>query len=216
MTPDALTTEPFLSDEDIEFLLAGCEVSVKPSGNSAASSKQKKYDALYMDIADRCSEMSHGVRARVGAVIIKDGNTISMGWNGMPAGMDNTCEDKAFSTKVTDCVTEDEREIFPHVEQVAPGSYQRYRLVTKPEVLHAEQNAICKAARGGTALQGATIYTTLAPCMNCAAMIYNAGITRVVYRTEYSGAGVNFLRGRGLSVAQLVPPIPERASFVNS
>ena len=56
--------------------------------------KQEKYDKLYLDIATRVSKMSHATRKKVGAVIVKDGNTISFGWNGRVAGADNCCEDE--------------------------------------------------------------------------------------------------------------------------
>lgn len=191
----------FLSDEEVDDLLS--EVVVARRKPAALPSKSVRYDRLYMDIAVRCSEMSYGVRAKVGAVIVKDGNTVSMGWNGMPSGMTNECESKVFSTSVTQEVTEDLREEFPFVDTIAPGNYRRYKLVTKPEVLHAEQNAICKAARSGTALAGAAIYVTLAPCMNCATMIYNSGINRVVYGTDYAKSGLAFLRDRGVEVDKL-------------
>lgn len=60
--------------------------------------KQQKYDKLYLDIAERVSEMSYAERKKVGAVIVKDGNIISFGWNGTPSGCDNECEDTLGKT----------------------------------------------------------------------------------------------------------------------
>ena len=139
--------------------------------------KQEKLDVLYMDMAARISEMSQGRRLKVGAVIIKGDNVISMGWNGMPSGMDNNCE--------IEC--ED-------------GS-----LITKPETLHAESNALMKLVRtGGTGAEGATLYTTYSPCPECAKLIKQAGINRVVYRHNYRLLdGIEMLRELSVTVEKL-------------
>lgn len=142
-----------------------------------AISKQKKYDELYMDIAVRVGLMSHDEKYKVGSVIVKDGNVISMGWNGMPKGMDNE----------TRC---------------SSGC-------THSEVLHSEANALMKLIKSGTSADGATIYCSLSPCMDCAKLIYQAGITRIcyaeVYNTASGDAGWKFLLGRGLSVERIKP-----------
>jgi len=111
--------------------------------------KQLRYDTLYMDIAERISEMSYDTDTKVGAIIVKDGNIISMGWNGTPSGFPNDCK-------------------HPNTG------------VTLPYVIHAEANAICKLARDGGNGLGATLYTTLAPCMECTKLILQSGISEVV------------------------------------
>lgn len=137
-------------------------------------SKQYRYDSLYVDIARRVALMSYAVRAKVGCVIVRDSNILSMGFNGMPAGMDNCCEHEVDGV-----------------------------LVTNPEVSHAEENAIAKLAKSSTSCNMATVYVTMEPCMHCAKLIYSAGIGRVVYIDEYkSHAGVEFLKARGLVVLQ--------------
>jgi len=113
------------------------------------STKQERYDQMYIDIATRVSEMSWDSDTKVGAVIVKDGNIISMGWNGTPAGFPNECK---------------------HPETG----------VTLPHVIHAEANAICKLARTGGNGLDATLYTTLAPCMECTKLILQSGISEVV------------------------------------
>ncbi len=204
-----MSEDNFLSDEEVDYLLGGCseeysqEYKVK---KAAATVKKQRYDQFYMDMALRCAAMSYGIRAKVGTVIVKNDNIISMGWNGMPAGMPNDCEDRVYSTKVETGILGNNAE-FPYAENMSNGHYRRYKLVTKPEVLHAEQNAICKAAKSGTALKGAELYVTLSPCMHCAAMIYNSGISRVVYQQDYNSTGAKFLKDRGVVVEQLVPEI---------
>jgi len=63
--------------------------------NETIKNKTERYDHLYMDIAYRVSEMSHDTDTKVGAVIVKDGNIISMGWNGTPSGFPNQCKDSS-------------------------------------------------------------------------------------------------------------------------
>lgn len=160
---------------------------------------QAELDALYMDIAVRISQMSQATKAQVGALIIKDDNIISMGWNGTPAGDDNACEYEDYAPPG---LSEQELQTgYPLFDAVGA----RYRLMTKPEVLHAESNALMKlVARGGVSSEGATLYVTLSPCRECAKLIKQAKITRVVYIHNYRDlGGIKFLKDRGVTVNQL-------------
>lgn len=142
--------------------------------------KQYRYDQLYMDIAKRCAEMSYAVRAKVGCLIVRDGRILSQGWNGMPAGMPNICEDE-------------------HVNENS-----EIVLKTKPEVSHAEENALLKLARSSETSEGATAYVTLQPCINCSKLLYNAGIKRIVYAETYRDrSGVELLEKMGVVVYSL-------------
>ena len=135
-------------------------------------------DEAYMRMAEIWALRSKANRNQVGALIVKDRQVISDGYNGMPAGeVDDTCE---F-----------------HDEQ---GN-----LVTKPEVLHAESNALMKLAEnGGVGSQGATLYVTLSPCFECAKLIKQAKIERVVFRHQYRKTdGIDFLKRRGVDVHHL-------------
>ena len=76
--------------------------------------------------------------------------------------------------------------------------------VTKPYVLHAEANAITKVAKSGNNSKGATLYVTASPCMECAKLIIQSGISRVVYRDEYRlSDGVDLLRKAGIEVEKI-------------
>lgn len=137
--------------------------------------KELKHHRLYMDIAVRVSEMSYAVRNKVGCVIEKGGRIISMGWNGMPTGWDNTCEEETLWLN--------------DVLLTQPT------LVTKDEVLHAESNAIAKLARDGQSSLGCTVYITLAPCLQCAKLIHQSGINTIVYKEVYRiPDGIEFLK----------------------
>lgn len=131
---------------------------------------KKKYIGTYMKIAYLFAEHSSAKRKKVGAVIVKDDRIISIGYNGMPSGWDNTCEDAIYD------------------------NYGGKALITKPEVLHAESNAIAKLARSTESGEGATMFITCAPCIECAKLIYQSGIKEVFYDEEYrSDEGVKFL-----------------------
>lgn len=167
--------------------------------------KQKFID-LYMDWAKRCAELSHARRLNVGAVIVKDDTVISYGYNGMPAGWDNNCEDKVWDTGAGGWLDPDEfLERFPYVEynEEAEEEY-RYGLKTKPEVLHAESNAIAKLAKSHNSGLGADIFITHSPCIECAKLIYQSGIKRVFFGEQYrNNDGIAFLKASNIEVKQL-------------
>ena len=76
--------------------------------------------------------------------------------------------------------------------------------VTKPYVLHAEANAITKVAKSGNSSEGATLYVTASPCVECAKLIIQSGIRRVVYRDEYRLTdGIDLLRRAGIEVEKI-------------
>lgn len=133
--------------------------------------KQKFIDA-YMDVAERFAKLSSAKRLQVGAIVVKDDRIISIGYNGMPAGWDNTCEE------VLEC------------RDSSGGIVTK----TKPEVIHAEANAIAKLAKGSESGDGSTMFLTHAPCIDCAKQVYTAGIKKVYYRDSYRDSmGLDFL-----------------------
>lgn len=145
--------------------------------------KQKLIQA-YMDTAERFAELSHARRLHVGAIVVKDDRIISIGYNGMPAGWDNNCEDESV-------------ELYSGHE----GAIHHIVLKTKPEVLHAESNAIAKLARSNESGLGADIFITHSPCMECAKLIYQSGIRRVYYGEDYrNDDGIKFLKTSGVDV----------------
>ena len=164
-----------------------------------------------MTTAETFAELSHARRLHVGALIVKDDRIISIGYNGMPAGWDNNCEDKLFNAHFTQ--QKDGTWIDPDSYKVvdiddyyplADEHGNRYRLKTKPEVLHAETNAIAKLARSGEHGLDSDLFVTHAPCMDCAKLIYQSGIKRVWFRTAYrDSAGVDFLKASGILVEQM-------------
>jgi dCMP deaminase len=163
---------------------------------------EPKYISLYMDIAERISQMSHAKRLQVGSVIVKENTILSYGWNGMPAGWPNTCEYKEYKkpywTGIDPMTFTPFDEMYPLEDEEG-----RYRWVTKPETLHAEMNALMKVAQSTESSTGATLFCTHAPCMDCAKAIYQAGISTVYYKETYrDDRGVKFLTQGGLDVHQ--------------
>ena len=142
-----------------------------------------------MKTAKLFAELSSARRRKVGAIIVKDDRIISIGYNGMPAGWDNNCED------VVDVHPSDPRYDYNNFSK---------ELKTKPEVLHAEANAIGKLARSNESGEGATMFVTCAPCMDCAKMIYASGIKEVFYAENYNNSsGLEFLMRCIISVRLL-------------
>lgn len=156
--------------------------------------KQKWINA-FMDTAERFAQLSSSRRLHVGAVVVKDERITSIGYNGTPAGWDNNCEDKIYC------------EDGEWSEQLLPkdsNQWMRYKLVTKKEVIHAEANAISKLARSNESGLGSTMFITHAPCVDCAKLIYGAGINTVYYRNAYRDtAGIEFLEKCNIEVCKV-------------
>lgn len=112
----------------------------------------KNKHEFYLRLAREIGKASYCNRSKVGAVLVKDDNIISFGYNGTPSGFENICE----------------------IDNV-----------TKPEVLHAESNAITKCAKSTYSSHDATMYLTLSPCFDCAKLIIQAGIKEVFFAELY-------------------------------
>lgn len=169
---------------------------------------KQKFINLYMDWAERTAQLSHAKRLQVGAVIVKDDSVISYGYNGMPSGWDNDCEDKEWCSAGGWLDPDEIEERWPYEGTYldADGSTMqgRYRLKTKPEVLHAESNAVAKLAKSSQSGRDADIFITHAPCLDCAKLIYQSGISSVYYRNSYRDmAGVEFLKKSGIEVKKI-------------
>lgn len=167
--------------------------------------KQKIID-YYMDVAERTSKLSSAIRRQVGAVIVKDNRILSYGYNGMPTGWDNTCENKDYMSGDAGgwLSPEEIYERWPFEEySTEHESNRRFRLVTKDEVLHAEMNAISKVSGSTESSENASLFVTTAPCIHCAKAIFQSGIKNVFYRDTYRDeAGVEFLEKGGVSVTR--------------
>lgn len=138
-----------------------------------------KFINLYMDWAHRVAELSYARRLKVGAVVVKD-NHVTYGYNGMPSGWDNDCENII-------------------------GYHQGEPVYkTKPEVLHAESNAIAKLAKSNESADSADLFVTHSPCIECAKLIHQSGICRVYYSKNYrDDAGIKFLEQSGITVTKV-------------
>ena len=142
------------------------------------------FDHIFINLATDLAKRSHCVKAQVGAVLTKDTRIISIGYNGPPAGTHN-CDEE---WPETGCPRD------------ARGSCSL--------ALHAEENAILYAVKNGANLEGATLYTTLSPCLPCSRLIFSAGVKQVFFLKSYaeykglpSDEGVDFLNKFGV-VAQ--------------
>lgn len=142
---------------------------------------QTELDSTYIQMAHAWSRLSKARRNQVGCLIVKDGGIISDGYNGTPRGFNNNCE--------------------VEVDEHSMLASQAYKLVTRPEVLHAESNAITKLAKSTQSSSGSTLYTTASPCIECSKLIIQSNIIRVVYNELYKNEdGINLLKKAGIIV----------------
>lgn len=146
------------------------------------SQRRIEYDIAYLRMAMQLRPLSYAVRSKVGCLIVSDDDQIiAQGYNGMPKGYSNECEAK-FWNEVD----------------------KKYDLVTKPEVLHAESNAIAKCAKFEGSSEGGTAYVTLSPCLQCSKLLVQAGIKRVVFLEEYRDLSpIRFLLKGGIKVDKI-------------
>jgi len=150
--------------------------------------KSKFIDA-YIDVAERFAQLSSAKRLNVGAIVVKDDRIISIGYNGMPSGWDNTCEECCDGGGPVGAGCN-------HDHCTGPK--------TKPEVLHAESNAIAKLAKSNESGNDATLFVTHSPCLECAKLIYQSGISTVYYKDNYrSNDGIEFLQKSNVEVTKV-------------
>jgi len=142
---------------------------------------KQKFINAYMDVAERFAQLSSAKRLQVSAIVVKDDRIISIGYNGMPTGWDNCCEDVVREDEVGFQVTK-----------------------SKIEVLHAESNAVAKLAKSSESGLGATIFVTHSPCIDCAKLIYQSGISNVYYKTSYrNDDGIKFLKKSNVEITKI-------------
>lgn len=141
---------------------------------------KEKFVNFYMKVAEDASQLSYANRLKVGCVIIKDDNIISFAYNGTPSGWDNCCEEDTV---------------------VNSNGMFVIQQKTKPEVLHAEENAVLKLAREGKSGKNATMFCTHAPCIHCARMIGGTGISTLYYKNVYrDDSGLEYLKKYGTEI----------------
>ena len=145
---------------------------------------KERWIQYYAKIAKETALLSTAKKLQVGCVIVRDNRILSIGYNGTPSGWDNECE-----------------------EVVPPNEWVDYeQMKTKPEVLHAEANAITKLAKSTESGEGATLFTTHLPCIECAKLLFQSGINTVYYDIPYrasKGCGEDFLIKSGVVLKQL-------------
>jgi len=160
-----------------------------------------KFIKAHMQAAEVYAELSSATRLHVGCVVVKDNTIIGIGYNGMPSGWDNVCEETEYVLR-EECQATDEWMLQNGFTETVHG-WVRKR--TKREVLHAETNALAKVARSTNSSEGASLFVTHEPCLDCAKIIHQAGIKEVYYRNEYPRAngGAQFLKNCGIDVHKL-------------
>ena len=152
-----------------------------------------KFDYAHMNVAEEYAKLSSAKRLQVGAIVVKNDKVLSIGYNGTPSGWDNTCEDT---------IEEHSTYIIDHGGPEHPCTTISTK--TRPEVIHAEMNALGKLAKSNETSEGASMYITHAPCFDCAKLIHITGISKVYYRTSYrNNDGIEFLNKCNIEVTKL-------------
>jgi dCMP deaminase len=160
-----------------------------------------RIESVYMQNAYQFAELSYAERRKVGCVIVKDHQVISFGYNGTPHGFDNECEETDVRYYENPDIAVD---LMEQGYECNNGVCWKHGATTKPEVLHAESNAIMKVAKSTMSCNGAELYTTTCPCFGCAKLIIQAGISKVYYTETYRDmGGVELLGKAGIIVEQI-------------
>jgi dCMP deaminase len=145
---------------------------------------KRKFIETHMKVAETYAQLSSAVRLKVGAVIVKNDTIIGIGYNGMPSGWENDCEN--YFTMIQDT------------------GKRIIESKTKDEVIHAESNAICKVTKSTNSSEGADMFVTHAPCIHCAKLIHQSGIRKVFYRDTYrDDGGLKFLEKCGVEIEKV-------------
>ena len=159
-----------------------------------------KFVVAHMKAASVYAELSSAKRLQVGCVVVKDNTIIGIGYNGMPSGWTNDCEDVEYVGSDEQIPSPDEMKKMGFTGTDAGW----IRTKTKPEVLHAETNALAKIARSTNSSEGAALFVTHAPCLDCAKLIHQSGINSVYYRNTYrSEDGIKFLEKCNIKVEKV-------------
>ncbi len=135
---------------------------VKDNGSTTA---RPSWDDYFLEMADAASKRATCDRGKSGCVIVRDKQVLATGYVGSPAGLPH-CDDVGHLMKK---VIQENGEISEHCVRT----------------VHAEQNAICQAARKGVSIEGATLYQRMTPCRTCAMMLINCGIKKIVCERKY-------------------------------
>jgi len=157
---------------------------------------------MFMEFAEAAARRSQAVRLKVGCILVKDGEVLSTGLNGMPPKWPTeTCEDRQYfnpATVVSISKTWLDT-LYPYCDSL--GSY---KLITKSECRHAEIAALEKMWKSHNTTEGAECFVTASPCKNCSIKLLTAGIKSVYYRHDYrDSSGISYLRDNGVTVEQI-------------
>lgn len=143
------------------------------------------------------SELSTCTKRKVGAYIVRDNVPIAHGYNGTPSKDDNCCEEREYPIR-----NPWEAGLYGYPLKDEEGNW--YRLKTKDNVIHAEDNALRKLVRSNESGVGASLFVTTAPCVQCASRIIDARLSSVYYLDEYKNEeGIKYLRDHGILVIKL-------------
>lgn len=159
-----------------------------------------KHQQMYMSIAQVLANTSSGVRLKVGAVLVRNNNILSTGYNALPAAIDGPLEEKVYSNGAGAWMDIEEfKEVYPYEDDLG-----HHKLVTLPEVRHAERSVLMNLCKTNESAVGASLFVTTGCCKFCSIDIVDAGIKEVFYRDEYRDtSGIEYLIENGVNVYKI-------------
>ena len=161
----------------------------------------KKFDLVFLKTAYLFAELSKCTRLQTGAVVVIDNRPVSVGYNGLPPGSD----DSLVEHECPDCTGFNQNDTGLYIDKCP--TCQDHSVLTNPEVQHAERNALDFCTKNGISTKGATLYITHAPCLECAKSIVTTGIKRVVFNRPYRlTTGLDYLATHKVKVKMLDLP----------
>lgn len=169
---------------------------------------------MFMEFAEAAARRSHAIRRKVGCVLVKDGEVLATGLNGMPPKWHTeVCEDRVYMNDEYFYLTDGSQDVsqetlkkfktdrFPLNDSDGRGNYT---LVTKPECRHAEVASLEKMWKSHNTVEGADCFVTTSPCKNCAIKLLTAGVKSVYYRETYRDiSGLQYLSKNNVEVKRI-------------
>ena len=159
--------------------------------------ERRSWESIFINICETVAQRSTCARIKTAAIIVKNKNIISIGYNGCPSGFIH-CQDYWYSYW-----KKEKNEEYPLWQDFVKSDYfyKNHHLFANKNELHAEMNCICNAAKNNTNSKDATIFTLYAPCTNCAKIIISSGISCVYYKYEYKRdiEGIDLLKNNNIS-----------------
>lgn len=163
---------------------------------------KRKHQQMYLRMAKAVAETSSAKRLKVGAVAVKNNMVIASGYNGLPSSISGSCEERVYWYEGDPEISDEDWEKEWRYNTDSEGC--TFKLVSRPEVHHAEQNLLLNLAKSTESSIGCTIFLTHSPCPSCCLKLVDTGVSSVYYEQEFRDtSGIKYLTDAGIKVEKL-------------